>query len=57
MRFKPQPNDLTLLYDAQFVDASGNVRLLVTDGESIMSPALNRLSPGHGEPVSAGLIA
>jgi len=57
MRFKPQPNDLTLLYDAQIVDASGNVRLLVTDGESIMSPALNRLSPGHGEPAAAGLIA
>jgi len=57
MRFKPQPNDLTLLYDAQIVDASGNVRLLITDGESIMSPALNRLSPGHGEPAAAGLIA
>ena len=57
MRLKPAPNELTLLYDAQLVDASGNVRLLIADGESVMSPALNRLSPGRSAPVTAGLIA
>ncbi|MDB5974949.1 MAG: family NAD(P)-dependent oxidoreductase [Nevskia sp.] len=56
MRLKPSPNDHTLIYDAQIVDASGNVRVQIIDGESTMSQALNRLSPG-GNALAAGLIA
>ena len=56
MRLKPSPNEHTLIYDAQIVDASGNVRILIVDGESTMSQALNRLSPG-GNALAAGLIA
>ncbi|HZR38198.1 MAG TPA: SDR family NAD(P)-dependent oxidoreductase [Nevskia sp.] len=54
MRFKPAPNELTLCYDAQLRDASGRLLLQVIDGESTMSAALNRMSPGHA---AAGLSA
>jgi NAD(P)-dependent dehydrogenase (short-subunit alcohol dehydrogenase family) len=56
MRLKPAPHEHGLLYDAQFIDAAGRVRLEVVDGESTMSPALNRLAPNHRDFV-AGLMA
>ncbi|MDR3417970.1 MAG: SDR family NAD(P)-dependent oxidoreductase, partial [Nevskia sp.] len=56
MRLKPGSHDNALVYDAQFIDASGNVRLLIMDGESTTSAALNRLAPNHRDFVS-GLIA
>lgn len=37
----------SLLYDAQFLDAQGRLRLLIEDGESTMTAALNRLAPDH----------
>jgi len=37
----------SLLYDAQFIDAQGRLRLLIEDGESTMTAALNRLAPDH----------
>jgi hypothetical protein len=49
MRLKAGAHDLALIYDAQFVDANGLVRVAIFDGESTMSPALNRLAPNHSE--------
>ncbi|WP_420464623.1 SDR family NAD(P)-dependent oxidoreductase [Panacagrimonas sp.] len=34
-------------YEAEFVDASGKVRLAIREGESTISAALGRLSPGN----------
>ncbi|MDB5985893.1 MAG: hypothetical protein JWR16_946, partial [Nevskia sp.] len=56
MRFKPAAHEQALIYDAQFIDASGHVRIAIFDGESTMSPALNRLAPNHSEFI-AGLRA
>jgi hypothetical protein len=40
-------SDSSLLYDAQLTDAQGRLRLLIEDGESTMTAALNRLAPDH----------
>ncbi len=56
MRLKPGTHEQALIYDAQFIDASGAVRIAIADGESTMSPALNRLAPNHSEFI-AGLRA
>jgi hypothetical protein len=34
-----------LLFEAEYLDAAGRVRLAIGDGESSMSPSLNRLAP------------
>lgn len=47
LRFKPASHAQGLCYDAGIADASGRLRLAITDGESTMSTALNRLSRGH----------
>ncbi|AXQ31522.1 hypothetical protein D0B54_23795 [Solimonas sp. K1W22B-7] len=47
LRFKPASHPQGLCYDAQIADAGGRLRLAITDGESTMSGALNRLSRGH----------
>ncbi|MGQ0502938.1 MAG: SDR family NAD(P)-dependent oxidoreductase [Panacagrimonas sp.] len=44
-RVQPAGPTGALTYDAEFVDRDGRVRLSISDGESTMSAALNRLVP------------
>ncbi|WP_292999945.1 type I polyketide synthase [Nevskia sp.] len=44
IRIKPATHDAGVRYDMQFIDGKGRVRLAITDAESTMSAALNRLA-------------
>jgi len=44
VRIKPAGHESGVRYDMQFIDSSGRVRLAITDAESTMSAALNRLA-------------
>ena len=45
-RVSPTKGERTLRFEAEYVDAAGQVRLLLEDGESAMRDDLNRLAPG-----------
>lgn len=47
LRIKPGAHPRALNYDVQLTDGSGQLRLLIADGESTMDAALNRLAPDH----------
>eukprot|EP00611_Tribonema_gayanum_P022476 TRINITY_DN450_c0_g1_i3.p1 TRINITY_DN450_c0_g1~~TRINITY_DN450_c0_g1_i3.p1 ORF type:complete len:2705 (+),score=748.28 TRINITY_DN450_c0_g1_i3:1057-8115(+) len=44
VRIKPAGHEAGVRYDMQFIDSNGRVRLAITDAESTMSAALNRLA-------------
>ncbi|MGQ0700764.1 MAG: SDR family NAD(P)-dependent oxidoreductase [Panacagrimonas sp.] len=52
-RVQPAGATGTLSYEAEYVDVHGKVRLSISEGESTMSAALNRLVPSSPEYVRA----